>query len=198
MATQTKLITYDDYRTLSDDGKRYEIIGGKLFMSASAITKHERISRRLFFRLGNFIEKHDAGEIFDAPFDVVLSMTDVVQPDLMYICKERSNTISEKNIVAAPDFVVEIISESTKIRDQTTKKALYEKYGVKEYWIVYPAEEKIEQFLLEDEKLELNETFEKSDMLTTKVIAGLHFFGKNIFNMRKQEDYGYPNKINYL
>jgi Uma2 family endonuclease len=183
MATQTKLITYDDYRKLPDDGKRYEIIGGELVMTPGASHRHQRISHLLEYKLEDYIQKHKSGEILDAPFDVVLSMTDVVQPDLMYISNERSQIITENNIVAAPDLVVEIISESTKTRDQITKKELYEKYRVKEYWLVYPNEEKVEQFVLEDEKLELNETFEKSDMLTAKVIAGFSISLEKIFSI---------------
>jgi Uma2 family endonuclease len=182
MATQTKLITYDDYLTLPDDGKRYEIIGGELVMTASAITKHERISRKLFVRLDNFIVERDIGEVFDAPFDVVLSMTDVVQPDLMYISKERSHIITENNIVAAPDLVVEILSESTKVRDKTTKKALYEKYGVNEYWIFYPVEKKVKQFILQDEQLILNETFDKTEKLTTNLIPDFSVSLEKIFS----------------
>jgi Uma2 family endonuclease len=108
-------------------------------------------------------------------------MTDVVQPDLMFISNERSHIVTEKNIVDAPDLVVEIISEGTKVRDQTTKKALYEKYGVKEYWIVYPDEKKVEQFILQNEQLVLNETFEKSEKLTSKVIDGFSVPLKEIF-----------------
>jgi Uma2 family endonuclease len=172
MATQTKLVTYDDYLTLPDDGNQYEVIGGELIMAASPITKHERISRKLLIRLDNYIEKYNIGEVFDAPFDVVLSMTDVVQPDLMYISKERSHIITEKNIVEAPDLVVEIISNRTKVRDQTTKKTLYEEHGVKEYWLVYPNEEKVEQFILKDEELELKQTFKQSDTLSCATIEG--------------------------
>jgi Uma2 family endonuclease len=181
MATQTKLITYDDYRTLPDDGKRYEIIGGELFMTAAPIINHQLISQNIESRLDRYLQEHNIGKYFHAQVDVVLSMTDVVQPDIFYISNERSHIISEKNIIAAPDLAVEIISEGTKIIDQTTKKDLYEKYGVKEYWIVYPAEEKIDQFLLQDEKLELNETFEKTETLSTKVIPGFSVSLEKIF-----------------
>jgi Uma2 family endonuclease len=172
MPTQTKLITYDDYRTLPDDGKRYEIIGGELFMSAAPMTNHQFISQNIESQLDRYLEKHNTGKYFHAQVDVVLSMTDVVQPDIFYISNERSHIITEKNIVEAPDLVVEIISESTKIRDQTTKKALYEKYGVKEYWIVYPNEEKVEQFILQDEDFELKNELQASQKIVSEVIEG--------------------------
>jgi len=96
MVTQNKLVTYDDYQNLPDDGKRYEIIGGKLYIAPSPNTLHQRISRKLEYELEDYIRKHNSGEIFTAPMDVVLSMTDVVQPDLMYISKERSRIITDK------------------------------------------------------------------------------------------------------
>lgn len=172
MDTKTTLVTYDDYRNLPDDGNRYEIIGGELLMTPAPNTKHQRISHKLEYELEDYIQEHRSGEIFDAPMDVVLSMTDVVQPDLMYISNERSQIITERNIVDIPDLIVEIISETTKVTDQTRKKTLYEKHGLKEYWLVYPDDEKVEQFILQDKKLALNKTFEKSDMLSSKTIEG--------------------------
>ena len=70
------------------------------------------------------------------PFDVVLSDTDVVQPDLLFVSNERANIITDENIQGAPDLVVEILSPSTAERDQTFKRSLYAKHGVKEYWLV--------------------------------------------------------------
>lgn len=183
MTTQTKLVTYDDYRNLPDDGKRYEIIEGKLFMTLSPKTIHQRISQRISNKLYNFIEEKERGDVLSAPIDVVLSMTDIVQPDIIFIASRRSRIITENNIVEAPDWVAEITSESTKIRDQTTKKALYEKYGVKEYWIVYPDKEKVEQFILQDEKLELQKTVEKSEILPCKVIDGFSVDLNEIFGV---------------
>jgi Uma2 family endonuclease len=182
MATQTKLVTYDDYLTLPDDGKRYEIIGGELIMSPGATDKHQLVSHFLEYELENCMQQHRSGLIYDAPFDVVLSMTDVVQPDLMYISKERSHIITENNIVEAPDLVVEIISESTKVRDQTTKKALYEKYGAKEYWLVYPVEEKVEQFILKDEVFELKDELQASQKIVSNVMDGCSISLEKIFS----------------
>src|SRR5699024_3456521 len=181
MATKTTLVTYDDYRNLPDDGKRYEIIEGRLLMTPAPHTIHQRILGKLYKSISNYTEEQNIGEIFIAPVDVILSMTNVVQPDLMFIAKERSHIITEKNVVAAPDLVAEITSESTKVRDQTTKKALYEKYGVKEYWIIYPDDEKVEQFILQDEKLVLQKTVGKSDLLKPKVISGLSIALEEVF-----------------
>lgn len=182
MDTKTKLVTYDDYRKLPDDGNRYEIIGGELLMTPAPSTSHQRISRKLLIGLSNYIEQENIGEVLYAPVDVVLSMTDVVQPDLVFISKEREHIITKKNIVAAPDLIVEIVSEHTETIDRIRKKELYEQYGVKEYWIVYPEEKQIELYTLKNKSFELTGTFAEPDKLTSKVIDGFSIQLTEIFN----------------
>ncbi len=181
MATQTKLVTYDDYQHLPDDGNRYEIIGGELFMAPSPNTKHQKISANLFFLLKAYIVKHNLGELLYAPMDVILSMTDVVEPDLLFIDKRHREIITEKNIVAAPDLVVEILSESTEEIDRNEKKELYEKYKVKEYWMVNPEKQQVEQYVLSEEMLELKGIFNKSDSLTSHVVTGFEIQLEKVF-----------------
>lgn len=181
MLTEEKLVTYDDYLALPDDGNRYEIIGGELLISPSPITIHQRILLKLSSLLNEYIDKNNLGEIFIAPFDVVLSMTDVVQPDILFISKGRSQIVTEKNVVAAPDFVVEILSEGTEVIDRNRKKELYEKYKVKEYWIVNPWKKQLEQYILEKEAFELKKKFEKSETLDSIVIEGLSLQLEEIF-----------------
>lgn len=181
MATETKLVTYDDYRALPVDGKRYEIIGGELFMTASPNTIHERVSKKLLIILDQYVEKHDLGEVFVAPYDVVLSMTDVVQPDLFFIGKERSEIITKMNVVAAPDLVVEVLSESTAVIDRNRKKALYENYGVKEYWIVDPDENRIQQYVLLDNSFALNAKLDESGKLDSNVVEKFELKLSDIF-----------------
>jgi len=109
-------------------------------------------------------------------------MTEVVQPDLLFIAKERSHIITDKNIVEAPDLVAEITSKSTKIRDQTTKKAFYAKHGVKEYWIVYPNKKEIEQFMLHDNKTyKTKSILTQSDTLYSEIISGFSTALENVF-----------------
>src|SRR5690554_2681848 len=123
--TLARLITYDDYRHLPDDGKQYQIIRGELYMTPAPPTVHQRIARNLFLFMDDHVRKHKPGEILFSPVDVVLSMTDVVQPDIVFVAKERLNIIAEKNIVEAPDLVVEILSEHTGKIDRTKKMKLY-------------------------------------------------------------------------
>ncbi len=182
MLTKEKLATYDDYLTLPDDGNRYEIIGGELLMSPSPVTIHQRISIKLTTHLNTYVEKNDLGEVFVAPFDVIFSMTDVVQPDILFITKERSQIITEKNIVAAPDLIVEILSEGTEEIDRNKKKELYENQNVKEYWIVEPIKKQVEQYILEDKEYKQRKIFAQSDVITSTVIGGLNLQLEEIFS----------------
>ncbi|HLC16333.1 MAG TPA: Uma2 family endonuclease [Thermodesulfovibrionia bacterium] len=140
-----KTYTYADYEKLPE-GAPYQLIGGKLVMSPSPVTFHQRISRRIEFELVKFVEDRGLGEVFYAPIDVCLSDIDTYQPDIIFIAKERGYIIGQKNIEGAPDLVIEILSPSTECYDLRDKKAVYEKKGVKEYWIVDPSDKCIEVY----------------------------------------------------
>jgi Uma2 family endonuclease len=181
MAARTKLFTYDDWLNLPSDCYKYEVIEGELITLATPWTMHQIVSGNLLYPMSKYVKENKLGIVVHR-VDVILSMTNIIQPDIIYISNERSHIITEKNIVKAPDLVIEIISEDTKVRDQTTKKALYGKYGVKEYWIVYPDEKKVEQFLLEDKKLISANTFQKTEELSSKVIDGFTLSTDQIFS----------------
>ncbi len=120
---EKKRYTYEDYLKTPDD-KRYELIEGELIMTPSPRTWHQRISRNIEYKLMQFVEDHDLGEVFDAPYDVHLDDDNVLQPDILFISKERSNIIGEDNLHGAPDLVVEILSESSAYRDTIQKKMI--------------------------------------------------------------------------
>ena len=133
----TKL-TYADYELFPDDGLRHEIIDGEHFVTASPMTRHQRISRDLLYFIHSHLKAHPTGEVFSAPFDDVMSFTDVVVPDLIYLSNGRAHLLTVKNLQGAPDLVVEILSPSTRPRDERLKRDLYERAGVEEYWLVDP------------------------------------------------------------
>lgn len=172
MAAQTKPVTYDDYRSLPDDGNQYQIIGGKLIMAPSPTAIHQLILGKLFTLANDYVEKNNLGTMILAPLDVILSMRDVVQPDLMYISRGREDIIAENNVVDAPDWVVEILSPATRTTDRTTKKKLYQRYGVGEYWIVDPIEKTIAQFILQKYTFELVGKFNSTQTLTSSALEG--------------------------
>ena len=133
--SSTKL-TYDDYLLFPDDGLRHEIIGGEHYVTASPVTRHQRILLNLAYLIQTHLEEHPTGELLPGPVDVLLSETDIVVPDLLYVSRERSQIITEKNLPGVPDLVIEILSPSTRSRDKRLKRDLYERVGVKEYWLV--------------------------------------------------------------
>jgi len=154
MATQTKLWTYEDYLKLEDD-KRYEIIEGELLEMPVPSVTHQRIVKRLLKVFDEFVEKNSLGEVFVSPVDVVLSETNVIQPDLVFVSKEKSEVIRERGIFGSPDIVVEVISPSTLKRDTEDKKRVYARFGVRELWLVFPGERAVEVFSLKGKSYEV-------------------------------------------
>jgi Uma2 family endonuclease len=175
-----KKYTYKDYVNTPDD-KRYELIEGELLMTPSPTTKHQRVLREIEFILKKFVSENNLGEIFFAPYDVYLDGENVIQPDIMFISKERLNIIGEKNIQGAPCLTIEIISESSAYRDMVQKKKLYAKFGVKEYWIVIPEEELIEIYSLENGIYQLSKVYRKNEALESATLKCLKIELKEIF-----------------
>jgi Uma2 family endonuclease len=142
-------------------------------MTPSPKTTHQRISRRLGIKMATFVDSAEVGEIFIAPFDVVLDKENVVQPDILFISKSRSDIIGENNVQGPPDLVVEILSESSAYRDAIQKKMLYARHGVGEYWIVAPGERFIEVYLLKEREYTLVKTYHDDETIESTVIPGL-------------------------
>ena len=166
--------TYEDYKSLPEsETRRYELIEGELIMVPSPNEYHQRVSGRLEFILRAFVEDKNLGRVYDAPFDVVFSEEDVVQPDILFVSKERFSIITEEEIRGAPDLVVEIFSPATAERDRTYKKTLYARHGVKEYWIVDPEEKTIKVMALGKAGFESSGSYGKRDTLRTSTFPGL-------------------------
>lgn len=139
-------LTYEDYALIPDDGRRHEILGGDHVMSPAPKTRHQRLVGDLYFHLRRHVEEHGLGEVFVAPFDVLLSDHDIVQPDLVFVADARLGIVDEDNCKGAPDLVVEVLSGSTRRRDLIEKRRLYERTGVAEYWAVDPAIDAVQTF----------------------------------------------------
>ena len=177
---EKKRYTYDDYLKTPDD-KRYELIEGELYMTPSPITNHQRISGRIDFELRKFVLENDCGEVFYAPYDVYFDDENVVQPDILFISKDRLNIIGDKNLQGAPDLIIEILSESNAYRDLIQKKKLYSRFGVKEYWIVVPGEKTIDINILKDKTYQLYKTLGEDDTLESQILKGFKMELKAIF-----------------
>lgn len=169
------LLTYDDYLTLPNDGKRYEIIEGELTMSPAPEPDHQDVIGNIYSALRNFVRAHSLGKVYVSPIDVVLSMTDIVQPDIVFIAAERLAFVKKKNIVAAPDIVIEVLSPSTEINDRTRKKVLYEKFGVKEYWIADMDAMAVEIYSLQGSQFGTPKVFKNSESVASAILTGFSF-----------------------
>lgn len=168
-------LTYDDLAALPEDRFRHELIDGQHFMTPSPYTNHQRASARIFGAFHGFLEQSPLGEAFYAPFDVVFSDYDVVEPDLLYISNQRSSIITEKNIQGAPDLLVEVLSPGTRSRDRTLKRDLYERFGVLEYWLVDPRSRSVTVYRRKEPKFGEPEelTADAGDHLSTPLLPGL-------------------------
>jgi Uma2 family endonuclease len=178
--------TYRDYCQW-DDGERWELIDGIAYnMSPAPNFRHQGILMNLSRIVSTLLKGKPCITRF-APTDVVFSDCDVVQPDLFIVCDRKK--ITEKNVQGAPDVVFEIISPSTSKKDRWEKKALYEKYGVKEYIVVFPDGEYVERYLLlEDGHFDKGEVLEKKETLLLKAVPGLEIPLPEVFEFDIEEE----------
>jgi Uma2 family endonuclease len=136
--TAHRKLTYGDYAQIPDDGRRHEIIDGEHHVSPSPNADHQDLSGNLHALLHAFVRKHKLGKLYSAPFDVLLSPHDIVQPDILFISTAHRAILTKANVKGAPDLVIEILSRSTRHLDETLKRQRYEQLGVQEYWILRP------------------------------------------------------------
>lgn len=158
----TVKLTYEEYRLFPDDGRRHEIIDGVHYVSPSPNTDHQKVSRHIQFSLYEQIELAGLGQVYDAPMDLELTPTDVVQPDLIVVLAENSDMILPSRLRGVPDLVVEILSPSTKDIDRTLKRSLYEAQGVPEYWIIDVEERTVTRYHRDDDRYRDGEVFRET------------------------------------
>ena len=185
MAIQDRVrkLTYDDYVLIPDDGNRHEIIDGEHYVSPAPYLRHQRLVGRLFRWLDGFVVPGSLGEVFFAPLDVLLSWNDVVQPDLLYVSRERAEISTEKNIQGAPDLVIEVLSERTRKLDEEIKLWSYEQYGVGEYWIVNGSRKAVAVFRRIDGAFQPQPELSAAagDVLKTPMLPGLEISLSELF-----------------
>ena len=184
MSTQIEpLLTIADLDAMPDDGNRYEIIEGELFVSRSPFLTHQRVSGNLFVRISNCLAQNPIGEVLTTP-GVIFSEFSAVIPDIVFFSNERRAEIaSGERITGAPDLIVEIVSPGSENeqRDRVAKRQLYGKYGVKEYWIVDPLQRTIEVYSLAGRNLKLQTVLREQDELTTSLLPGFSCRVADIF-----------------
>ena len=177
--------TYEEFLSLPEGGPfRYEIIDGELCMTPSPRPRHQRISGNIFEIIRHFLRTNPIGEVFAAPCDVVLSKEppQVVEPDLVFVSKEHLSIIGEINIQGVPDLTIEILSPSTEASDRRVKHALFERFGVFEYWIVDPESETIQVFRLSDGRYKAPLEYGIGDRLESPLLPGLSIPLSEVFS----------------
>lgn len=178
--TRPTTLTYEDYLNTSDD-ERWELLRGELFMVPGPNTTHQRITFRLARILGDFVEQRGLGEVFIAPYDVLLSQTNVLQPDIVFVSNEQRSIITEANIQGAPALVVEVISPSTASKDRESKREIYAESGVREYWLVDPDTCTISIMALHGKDFREVGEYSVSDTLSSPSLPGLALDLASIF-----------------
>lgn len=172
--TRPKVLTYEDYRALPDDGKRYELIEGELFVCPSLSTRHQTVAAGLLFVLMGALEKPGLAQIFQARTDLVLEHTTAVQPDLIVIGASKFSIITERAIEGVPDAVGEILSPWSLDRDQYIKRKLYERLSIPEYWVVDPEEGLMTIYRLDEGTYGTRATYDRSSTLESPDFPTLH------------------------
>lgn len=168
------LMTVDDLDAMPEDGNRYEVIEGELFVSRAPGLPHQIVSGNIFGYFWSYLVENPIGRIIATP-GLVFSQYSGVIPDLVFYTHARGvEIIANERLVAAPDIVIEILSPGREniSRDRVAKRQLYGKHGVKEYWIVDSESRSVEVYRLANQSLELVKMFRDVDELTSPVLLG--------------------------
>ena len=178
----TQVWTYEDMRAKLPAESRYEIINGELIdMSPTPNSEHQEISAELGFLLLTFVKLKKSGKVLFAPMDVKLDKSNVVQPDILFVADTNLGIITKKCVEGVPDLAVEILSPSSYYRDTVEKKDLYERFGVKEYWLIDPANRVIEVFSLHNNKYALHAFVAEEGKATSALLEGFEVDSSDIF-----------------
>jgi len=178
-ARAVRTYTWDDYRAWPAD-ERWEIIGGEAYaMSPSPTARHQMVQLRLSVGLDTLFRGKTC-QVYTAPLDVKLSETDIVQPDVLVVCK--SGQIKRTHIEGAPALVVEILSEASALHDRTTKMQLYARHGVPEVWLVTPYPSMVEVYMLDGECYRLAGTYVRADTLKSPGFPKFKLKLKDVFD----------------
>lgn len=186
MVILEKKMTWQEFREMEIDEQDnfiYELINGTIMRRSSPSLPHQRVAKRLDRAFGNFLDKHPIGEHYPAPTDVFFDNENGFVPDFSFISKERSFLLdNDKYIAGPPDIIIEIISPSTVKRDRVEKKNICEKFAVKEYWLIDPANKSLEIFSIKENKYELKAFLETHDKLSSDLLPEFEMELKDLFD----------------
>ncbi len=179
--------TYQDYLDLPDDGRRYEIIKGVLFVTNAPDIDHQFAVTKLLVKLDGFVTKNNLGYVLTTPFEIHLSETTrPVHPDVLFIKTERWPETGAKFFEGVPDLIVEVLSPSTSRTDKHVKFSVYEEAGVPEYWIVNPKTHSVEILTLSGGEYAQFGEFAGDEIIRSPVLEGLKITTSSLFNPGSQ------------
>lgn len=182
---KTKLLTWDDFRNLDveeGDMHFYELINGTIVKRTAPSLHHQRASGNLFTYMNVFIKAKKIGTLFAAPVDVFIDEYNGYQPDICFVSSERSFLIEAGDYIrSTPDLVVEIISPGSVRHDRVDKKANYEKYAVRELWLIDPLNRSVEIYVMQGNAYQTHAFQEKEGEVTSTVLEGFAVDIKDIF-----------------
>ena len=168
---QAVRFTYEDLQHFPDDDKRRELIDGEVYTTSTFSVQHQRVIGQLLLFVGTFLQRNPLGEVVVSPLNIIFSEDgDVAVPDLLYVSNEKRSIISERGIEGAPDWLIEVTSPSTRNRDFTLKRKLYQKYGVRLYWILDLDAEMIHVWDEGEHRV-----YDKDDFISVPLLPGLEF-----------------------
>jgi Uma2 family endonuclease len=156
-----------------DDGNRYEVIDGQLYVSPAPNWEHQEVLGKLYLRVGAFVYRQGLGRIVPAPVGVELDDENGVQPDLVYVARERASIIGRRGVRGAPDLVVEALSPSTRRRDLGIKMDRYARAGVPHYWMLDPTTRILLAFRLVGSGYELTGEYGPGTVFRPELFPGL-------------------------
>ncbi len=175
MATRTEpLMTVADLEAMPENGNRYEVIEGELFVSCAPSLTHQQVSMNIAFLIRSYLETNPIGLVFATPGLILTELSGVI-PDIVFFRHERKEEIvSCERLVGVPDIVVEILSlgaENVR-RDRVAKRQLYARHSVPEYWMADPEKRAVEVYRLQSGSLELVKTFKDEDQIASVFLPG--------------------------
>ena len=177
-------LTFEAFRQLPDDGKRYELIHGEVRLTPSPNTRHQTVVHNLDVSLGQFLLQNRLGEVWTAPLDVRLGEDTALQPDLIFVSNARAAIIREGYIEGSPDLLVEVLSPSTAAHDRATKLSIYAAAGVPEFWLVDAQAKTVEVLKLQGKKYFVEATHAGDQVLTSSLFPGWQLPLHDLFDFR--------------
>ena len=174
-------VTFAELQQWPDDGRRYELYDGEVIVVPSPILRHQRVLMHLEDVLTDY-EQATGGLVVRAPFDIVFSDHNVLQPDVVFFRKERRHLLHDWDAArAAPDLAVEVLSRSTEVRDRGRKMDILARFAVPEHWIVDPVKNTFEIYALRGSTYELAGAYDEHDELASPTLPNLSFAAARVF-----------------